>query len=123
MWIPYNPNPRKKRVGDCVVRALTVARDCDWDRAFTTLCAHAYDIKDMPSADYVWGDLLLSRGFRAVSMPDMCPRCYTVREFCRDHPHGLFLLSSSSHVVAAQAGDYFDAWDSGDTVPTMIYTR
>lgn len=30
-WIPFNPNPDANRVGDCTIRAISLATDQDWD--------------------------------------------------------------------------------------------
>lgn len=29
-FIYYNPNPKGNHIGDCVIRALTIALDCNW---------------------------------------------------------------------------------------------
>ena len=54
-------------------------------------------------------------------LPDQCPICYTVEKFCWEHPRGLFLLATGSHVVAVENGDYYDAWDSGNEVPIYYW--
>ena len=33
-YIPYNPNPVARRVGDCAVRAVSKALGVDWEQAF-----------------------------------------------------------------------------------------
>ena len=68
----YNPNPEKNHVGDCVVRALTVAFDDTWDNAFVRLMAKAYELKDMPSSNSVWGSLLTDHGFKAYMAIQPC---------------------------------------------------
>mgnify|MGYP007038282472 FL=1 len=61
-------------------------------------------------------------GYTMKPIPDTCPDCYTVREFCKDHPMGTYVLGTGSHVVAVRDGNYFDTWNSGDEVP-IIYWR
>lgn len=70
----------------------------------------------MPHANHVWGGYLKSKGFRKRIIPDECPDCYSVKDFCRDHPTGTYVLALSGHVVCAKDGDYFDTFDSGDEV-------
>lgn len=36
-WQYYNPNPRSNLVGDCVIRALTLACGLCWDRVYLEL--------------------------------------------------------------------------------------
>ena len=81
------------------------------------------DMADMPSADRVWWSLLEQFGFRQKRMIDRCPDCYTVADFCEDHPRGIYILGPHEHAVAVIHGDYWDSWDSGQTVPTYFFRR
>lgn len=74
----------------------------------------AYNMKDMPSSNAVWGSLLRSRGYKQYVLPSDCPDCYTVRNFCIDNPRGLYVLATGTHVVSIKDGKYYDSWDSGD---------
>lgn len=122
-YIPYNPNPKQTRVGDCVVRALCRATDETWDTIFKELSAEAYSLADMPSANHVWGAYLRKKGFTRAAMPETCPDCYTVSDFTRDHKTGVYILALPSHVVTVRDGNYYDTWDSGDEVPLYYWTR
>lgn len=123
MWRQYNPNPLRLKVGDCTVRAICAVTNSSWDDVHKALCDLARDMADMPSADRCWWALLESVGFTRKKMIDRCPDCYTVKDFCRDHPYGMYVLGPHEHAVAVINGDYYDAWDSGDTVPTYYFTR
>lgn len=122
MYVYFNPNPKDKLVGDCVVRGISKVTGLTWNEAYIGICMCGYDAKDMPSSNDVWGSFLYSRGFRRYLLPDTCPYCYTVKDFCDNHPVGIFLLATGSHVVAVEDGDYYDAWDSGNEVP-MYYWK
>jgi hypothetical protein len=78
---------------------------------------------DMPSADRVWWSLLEQLGFGRQRMIDRCPECYTVADFCADHPRGIYVLGPHEHAVAVIDGDYWDSWDSGNTVPAYYFSR
>ena len=80
-------------------------------------------MKNMPSVNKVWGNYLTSIGFSRYILPDTCPDCYTIRDFCQDNQNGTFILATGSHVVAVIDGDYFDAWDSGDELPISVWRR
>lgn len=123
MWREYNPNPAAKRVGDCTVRALTKVTGKDWDTVFTGLVLHGYSLCDMPSSNHVWGAYLRAIGFVRRVISDECPDCYTVADFCRDHPTGTYILAVSGHVVAVDQGDWYDAWDSRDEIPIYYWER
>jgi hypothetical protein len=77
----------------------------------------------MPSANNVWGAYLKGKGFKRNIIPTECPDCYTVRDFCREHPRGTFILALSTHVVAVINGDYYDTWDSGDETPIYYWFK
>lgn len=77
----------------------------------------------MPSANHVWGAYLRRHGFRRYALPDVCPDCYTVADFCRDHPSGVYVLALSGHVVCVEDGDYYDTWDSGAEVPAYYWQK
>lgn len=119
----YNPNPTGKRVGDCAVRALCKATGLCWTGVFAGLCLKALELHDMPSANQVWGAYLRSQGFRRYILPDTCPDCYTVQDFCADHPEGLYVLAMNGHVVCVEDGDWYDSWDSGAESPVYYWAK
>lgn len=123
MWKKYNANPLKKQVGDCTVRAISKVTHQDWEHAYSGMALYGYLLCDMPSANNVWGAYLKTKGFERHMIPDTCPDCYTVAEFCRDHPRGTYMLALSGHVVAVEDGDYFDSWDSGNEIPLYYWER
>lgn len=122
-FIPVNPNPRRKSVGDCVIRALTIATNSDWDTVYLELMLIGYDMKDMPNSNEIWGTYLQDKGFTRESIPNMCPACYTVREFADDHPQGTYVIGTGTHAVAVVNGNYYDTGDSGDEVPVYVWKK
>ena len=122
-YVYYNPNPAGQRVGDCVIRAISKLTGQDWEQTYIGVAVQGYVSYDMPSSNAVWAEYLRRRGFRRYVIPDTCPDCYTVKDFCFDNPRGAFLLATGSHVVTVIDGDYFDAWDSGSEVPIYFWTK
>lgn len=123
MYIPFNPNPAGKYVGDCVIRAIVKATNRNWGKVYQDVVNKGYRMKDMPSSNHVWASYLKDSGFRRYIIPDMCPDCYTVKDFCYDHPIGTYILGTGTHVICVVDGDYFDTWDSGDEVPIYYFER
>lgn len=123
MYKYYNPNPYGKAVGDCVVRALTILLDDDWHNVYADLTMQGSFMGDMPSSNVVWGEYLKENGFRQFPLQDMCPACYTIRDFCMDFPIGKYLVATGSHVVAVVDGNYYDTSDSGNEVPLYYWRK
>ena len=123
MWIPYNPSPTGRMVGDCAVRAVAKALDTDWETAFNLLADNAFQMGDMPSADAVWGSVLRQHGFYRASIPNTCPDCYTAEDFCIDNPHGTYVLGFGTHTACVIDGVLLDTWRSSDEIPIYVWYR
>ena len=123
MWIPFNPNPAGRLVGDCSVRAVAKALDLDWEDAFAMTALAAYRMADMQSSNSVWGAVLREHGFVRESLPNTCPDCYTAEDFCHDHPKGLYVLGFGTHVATVSDGKIFDSWDSSREIPQYFWRK
>ena len=126
MFISYNSNPRHRKTGDCVIRAISLLLNRSWNTVFWDVATEAFIQKDTMDQASVWGEVLHQNGFDRYVIPNTCPACYTVEDFCRDHPKGEYLLGipgGNAHVVAVIDGDYIDTWDSGSMVPLFYYAK
>lgn len=124
MFVMFNPNPNnKKRVGDCVIRAISKALEMSWEDAYIQLCIQGYIVGDLPSSNHTWDVFLKAKGFVKDVVPNDCPGCYTIEDFCKDHPQGTYVLGTGSHAVAVIDGDYYDTWDSGNESPIYFYYK
>lgn len=123
MYIFANPNPDKLLVGDCVIRAISILKDQPWLETYDGVTSKGRSMFDMPSSNAVWNAYLMDSRYKKSSIPSTCPYCYTVIDFCRDHPVGEFMLATGTHVVTVIDGNYYDTWDSGDEVPIYFYER
>ena len=122
-WIKHNPNPSGRHVGDCTVRAITRATGESWEEAYTGIALQGFIMCDMPSNNGVWGAYLRKRGFRRRMLSDNCPECYTVEDFCKDHPKGTYIVAVHGHVLTVVDGDRYDSWDSGSEIPIYYFER
>ena len=123
MYIPFNPNPLNKKTDDCVIRAISKVLDVPWERAYIMLAVKGLETYDLPNANNVWGALLREHGFVREIIPNTCPDCYTVEDFCRDNPVGTYVLGTGTHAIAVIDGSYFDTWQSGEQTPIYVYRK
>lgn len=122
-WQLYNANPAGRNVGDCAVRALSIALDVDWETAYALISLNGYLMGDMPSSNSVWGAVLRQHGFYRYAIPNECPDCYTVGDFADDHPSGVFVVGTGNHVVTIKDGIVLDSWDSRKEIPQYFWTK
>lgn len=123
MWHKFNNNPTGRTVGDCAVRAVSVALGVDWEQAYDLITDAGYAMGDMPSSDSVWGAVLRQHGFYRSAIPNSCPDCYTAEDFARDNPRGTFVLGFGGHVAAVKDGVIYDSWDSRNEIPQYYWYR
>ena len=123
MYVYANPNPAKQLVGDCVIRGISIVKDQSWIKTYDGVTGKGREMYDMPSSNAVWNSYLKDSKFKRTGLSNTCPDCYTIVDFCRDHPYGEYLLATGTHVVAVIDGNYYDTWDSGDEVPIYYYER
>lgn len=117
MYQYYNPNPKSNRVGDCVIRAISCATGKTWDETYAEVCAYGYALKDMPSANMVWGKYLSDKGWIRHIVDCDCD----VEHFCEAHPKGTYILAIQGHVVCVKDGCYCDSWNSGQEIPLYYW--
>lgn len=119
MYIEFNPNPKRQYVGDCVIRAISLATDLDWNTIYISLCVWGFTLADLPSSNQVWGKYLLEHDFKKYP----CSDCPTVEKFCEAHPKGTYILATGTHAIACIDGNYYDTWDFGQEIPMYYFKK
>lgn len=122
-YIYYNANPDDKYVMDCVIRAIATVFNTTWDAVALDLTKIQLVKHNLQNSDEVWGEYLAINGFRRGFIPDTCPHCYTLKQFCIDHPKGVYVVGTGEHVIAVINGDYYDTMDTGDSVIRYYWER
>ena len=120
-WKRFNPNPQGLKTNDCTVRSICAVTGLSWDFVHRALCELSGYMADMPSTNRVWWALLRGIGFKQMHLLDRCPDCFTVRDFAAANSRGVYVLGPEEHAVAVIDGDWWDSWDSGETVPEYYF--
>lgn len=123
IWRRYNPNPLSNRVEDCVQRAISAALGVSWDEASDIVHEQAKAMGLPEHSDAAWGAVLRRHGFKRAIIPNTCPDCFTVADFCRSHPRGVYVLKTSQHVLTVIDGRAWDSWNSIEEYPIFYYYR
>ena len=125
MYMFYNPNPVHPEggIGDCAVRAIAKAFNISWEESYAKLSSNGFLMGDTVSSDVVWGSVLRQAGFKREVIPNTCPECYAVADFCEDHPKGTYVLKSNNHVATVVDGVLYDSWNSEMKVPIYYWYK
>lgn len=107
-----NLNPKGRRTGDCVVRAIAFATSQSWDDTFDGLVALAKKMRSMPDCIDVFDKYLQSLGW--VKMP--APRKdgnhrYTGKEFVKVFEGVAVANIGGHHLTAIADHKIVDIWD------------
>lgn len=120
MYQFYNPNPLRKSVGDCVVRALCKALGKEWGQIYADLCVKGYEMCDLPSSNAVWFAYLRDNGFQKHIIDSYT----TFEQFAETHTEGLYIIGTGTHVVCVEDGGIiFDSWDSRNETAIFYFDR
>ena len=122
-WKHFNNNPVQRSVGDCAIRAVSVALGITWEEAYALVAVAGFSMGDMPSSNSVWGAVLRQHGFYRSAIEDGCPDCYTAEDFVKDHPKGVYVLGFGNHVATVVDGILYDSWDSSNEIPQYFWHK
>ena len=122
-YVYMNLNPIKRNTNDCVIRALALVMDKCWDEVYIALAREGLALCDMMEANSTWGNYLKRNGYTQAVLPNTCPLCYTLKDFCEDYPIGRYIVATGSHVIAVIDSDWFDTSNSGSEIVTYYFYR
>lgn len=109
----YNENPKGKKTGDCVVRAIAYATNKIWLETFDGLAKIARENCDMMSCKGTYEKYLLQQGFIKQKMPKKADgKRYTIKEFFDKYKFNKpVIVSVASHLTCVDDNDLVDIWD------------
>lgn len=122
-WRKFLNNPSGRNVGDCSVRAISVALDVSWEAAYALIAANGFQMNDVMSSNSVWGSVLRQHGFYRHAIPNTCPDCFTIEDFAMEHPIGVYVVGTGNHVVTVKDGEIWDSWDSSKEIPVYYWSK
>jgi len=121
-WRYFLNNPSGRNVGDCSIRAVSVALGIDWETAYALIANAGFLMNDVISSNSVWGAVLRQHGFKRHILPNSCPDCYSLEQFAEDHPKGVYVVGTGNHVATVKDGEIWDSWDSSNEIPIYFWS-
>lgn len=121
-YIRLNENPHGILVDDCVIRAISTATGQDWDKIYIDLMLEGFEHKNWGNFNAIWWNYLQNKGYKREIIPNTCPLCYTLKDFVKDHKHGVYVVGDGRHAVAVVDGYYIDTFDSGN-ISVLYYFK
>ena len=123
-YIKSNPHPTGKKIGDCVVRALSMATNRKWIDTYNDLCFLGREIKDMPNSKRVYSEYLDRMGWTKNKMPKHPNgRRMKLSEFADQNPQLTFVASVVNHLTLVEQGTLLDTWDCGHKCIGNYWTK
>lgn len=110
----YNANPKNKRTGDCVIRAIATVTKQSWDRVLRDLTELAIHYGQMVDDKVLYQKYLQKLGFVKYNQPKKFDGTkYTGSEWLRKYPNMTCIAHiGGHHLVAIIEGKIWDIWNS-----------
>lgn len=111
--IKLNLNPKGKKTGDCVIRAIAYATEQPWDKVYKDLCDIGFNMKRLPNEKQVYEKYLEQLGWQKQKQPRHSDNSkYCVYEFTEYHiVSGKVIISVANHLTVVDNYEIVDTWD------------
>ena len=120
----HNENPRNRRTGDCVIRAIARASAMSWDAVLTGLFEVALEIKSELAYSHCYERYLKQLGWVKGKQPRKQDGTkYTVAEWCQEHPRQTMIVSVSKHLTCIIDGKCNDIWNCTSKTVLNYWTK
>lgn len=117
MYIYYNVNPEGDHIGDCVIRAISLALNINYDKVITLL----NEISNQFNCDMLVRDCygkLLTEG---LNLPMIEATDKTVEEVAEDFKNNILLVRTPGHLTCIKYGDIYDIWDCSEELVDIFW--
>lgn len=108
-----NLNPKGKKTGDCVIRALAYALDKPWTEVYKDLVEIGLKYAIMPNNKDCYTKYLEKLGYKKQKMPKKYNnKRYTIREFADElSVNHKYIISVANHLTVLDYNTLVDTWD------------
>ena len=117
MFVYYNANPNHERIGDCVIRAISVALNKD----YYDILYELFNISNYFNCDMIVKDCynkLLSGYYNLKKYSGMNK---TVEQVANDFRDKTLILRVKNHLTCSKNGVIIDTWDTSDEIVDIFW--
>ena len=124
-YINYNANPKERKIGDCVIRALSKATGKSWDEVYDELYIIGKKKKRMMNDPKVYKAFLEKENFTSSSARrNEYGKMITVEEFANNvDSDTMYIISTRKHLTIVFNGDIYDTWDTSSQRAGKFYFK
>ena len=114
MYIYYNANPEHKIIGDCVVRAMTLALHKNYNAVINML---------VENSKYFNCDIIVKDCYKnlLLSYEMIKPYNKTVEEISEQYKNNILLIRIDQHLTCSMYGDIYDIWDTSKEIVDVFW--
>lgn len=127
MQLPFkemNVNPHKRKTCDCVVRALTVAFEEDYNKVYTELFNTSLKTGYMLNEKRVEDIVLANHNFIKMKQPKKTNGTkYTVNEIRLLSKASVIVIRVAHHLTVVKDGVLIDTWNCGYKTINNYYVK
>lgn len=113
-YIKYNANPKNRKTGDCVIRAISTALGYTWEETYKYLLDTTLKYGYSVSSKENFKKLLAELGYTIQKQPKKPDNTkYTVREFIDlfGKHNTTYIISVTGHLTTIINSTLYDTWD------------
>ena len=113
--------PSKKKRGDCVARAITIALNLPYEVVFKNLCDLAKETGFWPNDEETWGLYLKNNGWEKHKPQRISGNLKRLEQF---NSRGITaIVKTRSHLVCVSEGKIFDTFDCKYSCAYSYWTK
>lgn len=113
-FIKYNNNPKNKKTGDCVIRAIATATNSSWEYVYIKLAELGIRKGLIINDSNNWQKYLEILGYEKQKMPRRSDRTrYTLEEFATEiaEENKIYLVRLAGHLTVIKNKNLIDTWN------------
>lgn len=113
-FIRYNANPKGKKTGDCVIRAICTALNKTWEDTYREMLEVAIKYGYAVSTKDNYTKYLKQLGYEKQKMPKRCTgKRYKIEEFIDElcDKNKTYIIDMANHVTVVSKNVLYDIWD------------